>query len=337
MSYQLPTFNLTCNIWRAGNPTSNPPDVVSPCNLQLGRPVRAPIGTSASVAPLFGYAFCLVPAGTDVRDAKSGAGVDTVEVGAGTGRFYHVLWVEDSGGGFPNEHRVAYLEGFGAWPLPFPRPTGSPPAPPVNGPFFATNSGGANATTTFSMPAGLRIMAVAVGGAGSPPTTVVASSIGGILAPISTWRNTSLGGNNGSLAHFSWASGGGSETVTATTGILTEVVLEGWGLASSGPDATGFASAAGVAGLSVSCTSANANSGEVAMASLMFGDNPPSAGPMWLNYGIGPQVFDSSSVPPLWLYNVLTITPTVGPATVIFGFSPGSAALAFVLIDSFLP
>jgi len=121
MAYSLPTFNLPINVWRAGNPTTNPPDLIAACNLTFGR-ITAP---SAGIAePLTGlapnYMFMCVPKLTDVRDQFCPAGADVVEVPAASGRFYNVAGVDDSGKGFQNEHRICYIIKTGVWPEPIP-------------------------------------------------------------------------------------------------------------------------------------------------------------------------------------------------------------------------
>lgn len=120
MSYSLPQFNLTCNIWRVGSPPPlNPPALSAMCNLAMGR--RAQIGQLATGS---NYMALLLPAATDVRDFWSnGVGGDWVEVPAGSGRFYEVVAVDDVGKGFLNEHRVAFLNktrSLGDWPSPIP-------------------------------------------------------------------------------------------------------------------------------------------------------------------------------------------------------------------------
>lgn len=151
MSFTPPVFNLICNIWRNGNPTSNPPDVVSQCNLALGKRIGQ-VQSLVMTGMLYpGSMWLLLPAGTDIRDSISVAGGDTVEVGAGTGRFYFVVWVDDAGGGFSNEHRFAEILNLGGWPEPYPSPTGGGPPPPPDDPWdlfgYLSNS---SATTSLS-------------------------------------------------------------------------------------------------------------------------------------------------------------------------------------------
>lgn len=118
MSFTLPNFNLSCSIWR--NPThaippGGPPDVVSLCNLAYGK--RTDVWSGAGV----GGAYLLLPALTDIRGGVGPTSdFDTVEVPNATGRFYFVVFVEDAGKGFPNEHRVAILQQQPPWPFPTP-------------------------------------------------------------------------------------------------------------------------------------------------------------------------------------------------------------------------
>ena len=119
MGYTLPTFNLTCNIWRPTAPPPAPPAVVSVCNLAYGRRVQISELSNPPAAMSL-----LLPAGTDIRDFWcAGVGGDYVEVPAGSGRFYIVGGVDDVAKGFANEHRVATLNktrSAGNWPAPIP-------------------------------------------------------------------------------------------------------------------------------------------------------------------------------------------------------------------------
>jgi hypothetical protein len=62
----------------------------------------------------------LVSAFTDLRDTNNASNFDTVEIPAGSGRFYIVLMVEDVAKGFLNEHRMAFIRKSGTWPTPIP-------------------------------------------------------------------------------------------------------------------------------------------------------------------------------------------------------------------------
>ena len=120
MSFTLPTFNLTCNVWSPASLPPNPPRVVLSCNLAFGRRVHPTFSTGTSA-----IMELLLPVHSDVRSpCQNPASLqDVVEVPAGSGRFYFVLNVDDAGKGFTNEHRVAQLtqtRAFGAWPIPMP-------------------------------------------------------------------------------------------------------------------------------------------------------------------------------------------------------------------------
>ena len=143
MAFHPPTFNLTVNLWRGPNPVTNPPTFVFQGNLAIGRrQLFAPpaISTAAqfTAGPQYGDATeLLLPKGSDIRGPQNAGYTDIVEVPAGTGRYYLVLWVDDVGRGFSNEYRLALLKqcdfqmvsltAFGAtfgsvpaWPVPTP-------------------------------------------------------------------------------------------------------------------------------------------------------------------------------------------------------------------------
>lgn len=121
MSFTLPTFNITCNVWSNGvNPLANPPRATFPCNLAFGRRVQ----NNPTAGGIPGIRMTLLlPVGTDIRSQFNASGYDTVEVPAGSGRLYWVQGVDDIGKGFPNEHRAALIyatSGYGFWPTPTP-------------------------------------------------------------------------------------------------------------------------------------------------------------------------------------------------------------------------
>lgn len=122
MGFFLPTFNLTCNIWRSAAGPPAPPAVVSECNLAMGRRTQDAAGTSSDENRPFHWWWLLLPKNTDIRDYSTASGDDLVEVPAGTGRFYRVNTVDDAGKGFLNEHRVAIMtKDLGVnWPEPIP-------------------------------------------------------------------------------------------------------------------------------------------------------------------------------------------------------------------------
>ena len=134
MSFTLPTFNLTCNIFTTtlGSPGSNTLRIQSACNLAVGKRVRIDHDQGAVTGGVLSpSALLLLPALTDIRDGSCGSNSDLVEVPDGSGRFYVVLAVDDIGKGFANEHRFAALTKlYGSagsnvghtalWPTPIP-------------------------------------------------------------------------------------------------------------------------------------------------------------------------------------------------------------------------
>lgn len=120
MSFSLPTFNLTVRLWRWGHSVATPPDLVFAANLAYGRRVHedtltlsaGPAARTPDIRALTAWMTLLCPGGTDVRPFNNNPPAsygDCVEVPAFSGRYYFVALVEDSGKGFPNEHRVATI------------------------------------------------------------------------------------------------------------------------------------------------------------------------------------------------------------------------------------
>jgi hypothetical protein len=122
VNFRLPQFPLTCNLWRWGNAYTGAPDVVVKGNLTVRDygGVRSFVrNTNAGATPALGFTeeitcvTLLLPARTDVRwgppTGPAGNQPDLVEVPAGSGRCYIVLYADDSGKGFPNEHRWAEI------------------------------------------------------------------------------------------------------------------------------------------------------------------------------------------------------------------------------------
>ena len=121
MSFATPTFNLDINICRAGLTPVSPPSLTVRGNLALGRRTASYQGVISS--PNEPIMSLLLPPGTDIRGPMCANPDACVEAPAGTGRYYTVVGLDDSGKGFPNEHRVALLawtDSFGAWPVPVP-------------------------------------------------------------------------------------------------------------------------------------------------------------------------------------------------------------------------
>lgn len=120
MAFTIPTFNLSANFWRFGNPVTNPPDVSVASNLAWGRRVTAATGIPEDMSTDTLLGVLLLPKGTDVRDGVTPGGADTAEFPAGTGRYYIVKQVDDVGKGFDNEFRFAVVSKLAPWPAPIP-------------------------------------------------------------------------------------------------------------------------------------------------------------------------------------------------------------------------
>lgn len=119
--YTLPTFNLTVAIYSHGTLPPVPPRLTSLCNLALGRRMNnVATGGTSSAGVLVNVMWLLLPALTDIRGPVDPVGPDVVDCPAGSGRLYGVTFVDDSGKGFGNEHRVAILQQLSPWPSPVP-------------------------------------------------------------------------------------------------------------------------------------------------------------------------------------------------------------------------
>jgi hypothetical protein len=118
MGFTVPTFNLSVNVWRSGGTPPAPPDLVLFGNLAWGKRVQT--GMADFDTLLSERIQLLLPAGSDVRSVVCAATADNVEVPAGSGRVYFVMFVDDIGKGFSNEHRVAVLQQRPTWPAPIP-------------------------------------------------------------------------------------------------------------------------------------------------------------------------------------------------------------------------
>jgi len=115
MAFTVPVFNITVNIWHAGNAPPDPPDL-SPL-AQLYIPSRGLLDIQPGEDELWQPPIYLrVAVGTDLRHQ------DIVEAAAGDGWFYRTRWVERMHRGFPNEYFVGILE-----------QTSGPPGPPGDG------------------------------------------------------------------------------------------------------------------------------------------------------------------------------------------------------------
>jgi len=120
MAFQLPTFNLICNIWRFGVPTTDPPVAIAACNLAWGRRVFSGDTATDPLGLALPSMTLLLPTGSDIQsDVDTNGSPDTVEVPAGSSRFYTVHYVDYRGAGFLNEHLGAVIVRIpGGGPIP---------------------------------------------------------------------------------------------------------------------------------------------------------------------------------------------------------------------------
>lgn len=109
MAFSVPTFPITCNLWRGPWLTRVFADNLD-CNLANGRRgVQSNFWEPEFFSGAQNVAQLLLPALSDVRDASNAPEPDVVEVPAFSGRWYIVLGFDDVGKGFPNEYRIAYI------------------------------------------------------------------------------------------------------------------------------------------------------------------------------------------------------------------------------------
>lgn len=105
MSFVVPDFNLVCDVYTGPWLTKVLRISALRCNLAAGRRVQQLANDFWSTPVGAAVPTLLVPAGSDVRDDANSSGADIIEVPAGTGRWYQVTLVDDSGKGYPNEYR----------------------------------------------------------------------------------------------------------------------------------------------------------------------------------------------------------------------------------------
>jgi hypothetical protein len=121
MSFSVPNFNISVNVWRFGNAPPAAPDLVVSANLAFGRRGSSLQGLYVGAAePVM---TLLLPPSSDVRGPQCAFPDACVEAPGGTGRYYTIIGVDDSGKSWPNEYRVAVIawtKAFGAWPSPIP-------------------------------------------------------------------------------------------------------------------------------------------------------------------------------------------------------------------------
>lgn len=120
MSFWVPRLPVHIGVWHPPAIFPEPPSQILRAQLATGKRGHLPFAPRPGGAVVPAQMHIFLPALADVRDGKASGGADVVEVPLYSGRFYNVLFVDDLGKGFPNEHRFAYLRGTPAWPLPYP-------------------------------------------------------------------------------------------------------------------------------------------------------------------------------------------------------------------------
>ncbi len=132
MSFSLPTFNLSCDIY-TGPWASRVFRLTTMGNLAWGKRTQGFFGSypSGTFSPSTQPEVLLLPPLTDIRSAVISVQTDMVEIPSGSGRWYTVQAVDDIGKGFTNEHRAAivtqasqYIDATDFpglfWPVPMP-------------------------------------------------------------------------------------------------------------------------------------------------------------------------------------------------------------------------
>lgn len=123
MAFVIPTFNLVCDIFSAAAPPPAAPRIAGQV-CQLRAPSVQAQNLGNGLLAITQTIALILPKGTDIRDQYCTPinSSDIVELPPGTGCRYQVLWVNDIGRGFPNEHRYATLAKIssGPWPTPIP-------------------------------------------------------------------------------------------------------------------------------------------------------------------------------------------------------------------------
>lgn len=127
MSFVVPQMPLSCNIWlhfQPGVSTYASPDVTISCNLTPGKRVFMNTDNlriySTDGRTVFGQCVeLLLPKLGQISAGSPAKTPSVVEVVPGSQRMYWVVYVDDVGKGFANEHRMAVMRMINEAALPF--------------------------------------------------------------------------------------------------------------------------------------------------------------------------------------------------------------------------
>jgi hypothetical protein len=157
MTFRLPAFNIVANVWHdpVGIPPAGPPSLSPFANLCVGRRVHLGQITERYTMQL------LCPMGTEIRGPEWCGTPDVIEAPAGSLRFYEVVFVDNAGTGFANEHVYVVMKQKGCWGG-YASDSGSEG--------LAIGIGGEGAVGPV-LDSGSEGLAIGIGGEGAPPDT----------------------------------------------------------------------------------------------------------------------------------------------------------------------